>query len=983
MSAPPPNPGQPGQPADGQQMMTPEQQMMMFQMMMQQQMMMQGGGVQPGGEAVAVPGAVAPAAAGTPQPEVAVSSADEITDDTSIGVMLATLNQKLKKSQKMMTKWQEYIEDDQCLETVGELVTVIKHPEAWKDFGLPAIAKIAIEELLHGLVAPASDAKPKPATGSTPAPAPEATPAPQEKEVTEEEVISQPPPVPPASESEDAKDEPPAPPIPEAKADETEELPPPPIPEAEDDDEPPPPPIPEEGFGEAEKLPAPPAPPVAEEGEEGWFPPTPPPQPPGPAEEAAAASEEKKETPEEEQQGQQGPTVDLKPGEVLGMEMGTVLPTEEGAREAFSGDEEIQYWIEDMGAVTAENQTGFHVVVTNTGGKQAYENQNLYLQNIVVEVHGPRGPIDVIAKLLPIQGPGVPDNVVTDFSTEAAFLFLSSSIQEECPFSVGDSLAFTEKMTSIWFAFTPPEEGVYSLYIFHNEQEVGAAEFDVFGKGMVGDDGMLPDTVAPPPETPFQTSTLRGLICEIDGLEEFVKAGVEAKFTVRPVNEKREPQRVFVQLQTMIKGPDGRIIKATVVPREDGTYDIFCNPPKKGQYQVQLLENAELVATQPNEIFMQAYGDEAEDANVQKGIMRVLVADDAVLKQLGLNSTVKTVKVSQNTTNTELKELVLKHMSRGMNLKQLKAIEARCKTFSIKEVGEGDEEIRALGIHERVWPWERDHGTKTTRLVFSHAKGHVQVYLQEDALLEQLGLQNTSKNVEVRPDTDSRELRSKMLQVMTKGLNTQQQKAVRQQCKYYRIYEVVTSTGTVRRLEENEFVWAWERNNPGETQLVFKQLIGLLNFAIGYPETSVQVGQPVEVRVKVRDPDRGNQLVNNHRGELALFVCPAGEGADEEDLDEGMDDLLTKVIAEKVEQDGVFAMNFTPPEAGYFHMMMKFNGFPLQDRVYKLHVVTKNAKKKGLFGKPSLKRHDSAAGDSKGKKEGGSKFSKPKMKMKR
>ena len=199
---------------------------------------------------------------------------------------------------------------------------------------------------------------------------------------------------------------------------------------------------------------------------------------------------------------------------------------------------------------------------------------------------------------------------------------------------------------------------------------------------------------------------------------------------------------------------------------------------------------------------MNVYGDESEDSNVQKGVMRVLVADDAVLKQLGLNSTVKTVKINENTTNFELKELVLKHMSRGMNLKQLKgpflffsffflltpphadffhswlAIEARCRTFSIKEVGEDEEEIRALGIHERVWPWERNHGTKSTKLVFSHAKGHVQVHLQEDALLDQLGLQNTSKNVEVRPDTDARELRSKMLHVMTKGLNTQQQKGI-------------------------------------------------------------------------------------------------------------------------------------------------------------------------------------------------------------
>ena len=88
----------------------------------------------------------------------------------------------------------------------------------------------------------------------------------------------------------------------------------------------------------------------------------------------------------------------------------------------------------------------------------------------------------MMARLLPIQGHGVPTNVATDFSTEAAFLFLSSSARES-PFSVGDSLAFTEKMTSIWFAFTPPEQGVYSLYIFHAGQEVGAAEFDVYGKG--------------------------------------------------------------------------------------------------------------------------------------------------------------------------------------------------------------------------------------------------------------------------------------------------------------------------------------------------------------------------------------------------------------------------------------------------------------------------------------------------------------------
>ena len=122
-----------------------------------------------------------------------------------------------------------------------------------------------------------------------------------------------------------------------------------------------------------------------------------------------------------------------------------------------------------------------------------------------------------MARLLPIPGNGVPGNVITDFSTEAAFLFLSSS-STECHFSVGDSLAFTEKMTSIWFAFTPPEEGIYSLYIFHQAQEVGAAEFDVYLPGFQLEDGMLPEG-----SEAYNSSTLRGLTCEIDGLEEFVK----------------------------------------------------------------------------------------------------------------------------------------------------------------------------------------------------------------------------------------------------------------------------------------------------------------------------------------------------------------------------------------------------------------------------------------------------------------------------
>ena len=44
---------------------------------------------------------------------------------------------------------------------------------------------------------------------------------------------------------------------------------------------------------------------------------------------------------------------------------------------------------------------------------------------------------------------------------------------------------------------------------------------------------MLPDTVAPQSETVFQSSTLRGLTCEIDGLEEFVKVFLKSFFSKR------------------------------------------------------------------------------------------------------------------------------------------------------------------------------------------------------------------------------------------------------------------------------------------------------------------------------------------------------------------------------------------------------------------------------------------------------------------
>lgn len=176
----------------------------------------------------------------------------------------------------------------------------------------------------------------------------------------------------------------------------------------------------------------------------------------------------------------------------------------------------------------------------------------------------------------------------------------------------------------------------------------------------------------------------------------------------------------------------------------------------------------------------------------------------------------------------------------------------------------------------------------------------------------------------------------------------------------------------MRRLEENELVWGWERNNPDvETQLVFKQLIGLLNFAISYPETSVMVSQPVEIRVKVRDPDSGNQLVNNHRGELALFVSTAVESEEDGDGDVPMNEQqVEKILAQKSDQDGVFSMTYTPQSTGVYHMMMRFNGFPLQDRVYRLQVTNK---KKKIRKFPKIKKGESmekqVADSKKGKRQ--------------
>ena len=46
------------------------------------------------------------------------------------------------------------------------------------------------------------------------------------------------------------------------------------------------------------------------------------------------------------------------------------------------------------------------------------------------------------------------------------------------------------------------------------------------------------------------------------------------------MNSKGEIQRVYVQMQAMIKGPDGKPIKTSVTSMENGTYEILCTPPR-------------------------------------------------------------------------------------------------------------------------------------------------------------------------------------------------------------------------------------------------------------------------------------------------------------------------------------------------------------------------------------------------------------------
>ncbi len=71
-----------------------------------------------------------------------------------------------------------------------------------------------------------------------------------------------------------------------------------------------------------------------------------------------------------------------------------------------------------------------------------------------------------------------------------------------------------------------------------------------------------------------------------------------------------------------------------------------------------------------------------------------------------------------------------------------------------------------------------------------------------------------------------------------------------------------------RRLLRSEPVWPWRHEvgkkyiNPNgiETILVFKKLMGHLDFFIKYPKRGV-TGEVLSISMKIRDPANGNSLV--------------------------------------------------------------------------------------------------------------------------
>ena len=104
------------------------------------------------------------------------------------------------------------------------------------------------------------------------------------------------------------------------------------------------------------------------------------------------------------------------------------------------------------------------------------------------------------------------------------------------------------------------------------------------------------------------------------------------------------------------------------------------------------------------------------------------------------------------------------------------AVETRCKIFSIKEETENKEYMRTLDSTEKIWPRWNKQEDQSTHLTFGHARGNVRVHFQEDSLLERIGMQNSSKDIEVQSDTVASDFRMKIIEMMVTGLGDQIQK---------------------------------------------------------------------------------------------------------------------------------------------------------------------------------------------------------------
>lgn len=70
----------------------------------------------------------------------------------------------------------------------------------------------------------------------------------------------------------------------------------------------------------------------------------------------------------------------------------------------------------------------------------------------------------------------------------------------------------------------------------------------------------------------------------------------------------------------------------------------------------------------------------------QKSLMQVQLADDEILRTIGLNNTHKKIVCTEANTPEDLEEQILKTMMKGLNKDQMQAIENRCFLWRLFEV---------------------------------------------------------------------------------------------------------------------------------------------------------------------------------------------------------------------------------------------------------------------------------------------------------